>query len=89
MEANKISLTDISYLAGLFDGEGCVQYKQRLDTKRKNRPNRYKVWRISLEMSMTDKGVMEWVYNLVKCGTLMQSPRCIWCSKTYMAVCPG
>ena len=70
MEANKISLTDISYLAGLFDGEGCVQYKQRLDTKRKNRPNRYKVWRISLEMSMTDKGVMEWVYDLVKCGTL-------------------
>jgi len=66
----KINLTDISYLAGLFDGEGCVQYKQYLDTKRKNRPKRYKVWRISLEMSMTNKEVMEWVYNLVKCGTL-------------------
>ena len=66
----KINLTDISYLAGLFDGEGCVQYKQYWDVKRKNRPKRYKVWRISLEMSMTDKGVMEWVYDLVKCGTL-------------------
>jgi len=66
----KINITDIAYLAGLFDGEGCVQYYQRLDTQRKNRPNRYKVWRISLEMSMTDRGVMEWVYNLVKCGTL-------------------
>ena len=69
----KISLTDISYLAGLFDGEGCVQYKQRIETKKKHKgpgTRKTKVWRISLEMSMTDKGVMEWVHNLVKCGTL-------------------
>ena len=26
----KISLTDIAYFAGLFDGEGCVIYKQHL-----------------------------------------------------------
>ena len=69
----KINLTDISYLAGLFDGEGCVQYKQRIETKKKHKgpgTRKTKVWRISLEMSMTDKGVMEWVHNLVKCGTL-------------------
>ena len=66
----QISITDIAYLTGLFDGEGCVQYKQYLDTKRKGRPKQYKVWRIVLEMSMTDKAVMEWVYNLVNCGTL-------------------
>ena len=69
----KISLTDISYLAGLFDGEGCVQYKQRIETKKKHKgpgTRKTKVWRVSLEMSMTDKGVMEWVHNLVKCGTL-------------------
>ena len=70
MEANKISLTDIAYFAGLFDGEGHVGYKQYLDRKRKDRPKRYKTWRICLEMSMTDKPVMEWVYDLVKCGTL-------------------
>ena len=70
MESQKISTHDLAYLAGLFDGEGCVQYYQRLDTKRKDRPRRYKVWRIGLEMSMTDKGVMEWVHNLVKCGQL-------------------
>mgnify|MGYP003134579483 CR=1 FL=1 len=63
------NLTDIAYLAGLFDGEGCVQYKQYIDSKRKNRPKPYKVWRITLEMSMTDKPVMEWVHELVKCGT--------------------
>ena len=69
----KISLTDISYLAGLFDGEGCVQYKQRIETKKKHKgpgTRKTKVWRISLEMSMTDKGVMRWVHELVRCGTL-------------------
>ena len=42
-------MADYAYIAGLFDGEGCVQYKQYLDTKRKDRPKRYKVWRISME----------------------------------------
>ena len=66
----KISITDIAYLTGLFDGEGCVIYKQYMDGKRRNRPKRYKVWRIALEMSMTDEGVMRWVHELVKVGTL-------------------
>ena len=66
----KISITDIAYLTGLFDGEGCVIYKQYLDSKRKNRPKRYKVWRIALEMSMTDEPVIRWVHELVKCGTV-------------------
>ena len=44
----KISLTDIAYFAGLFDGEGCVIYKQYWDVKRKDRPRRYKVWRVAL-----------------------------------------
>ena len=70
MESQKISLTDIAYFAGLFDGEGCVI---RIETKKKHKgpgTRKTKVWRVSLEMSMTDKGVMEWVHNLVKCGTL-------------------
>ena len=29
----KINLTDIAYFAGLFDGEGSVQYYQRLGYK--------------------------------------------------------
>ena len=66
----KISITDIAYLTGLFDGEGCVIYKQYMDGQRRNRPKRYKVWRIALEMSMTDEGVMRWVHELVKVGTL-------------------
>ena len=70
MEKTPITIADAAYLAGLFDGEGCVIYKQHLDTKRKDRPRRYKVWRISLEMSMTDKGVMEWVHEVTGVGKL-------------------
>jgi len=33
-----IKQTDVAYLAGLFDGEGSVMYKQYIE-KRKNRPN--------------------------------------------------
>ena len=64
------STHDIAYLAGLFDGEGHVQYKQYIDSKRKDRPKRYKVWRISLEMSMTDEAVIRWSHELLKCGTV-------------------
>ena len=54
-----MNVSDAAYIAGLFDGEGCVQYKKYWDTKRKDRPKRYKVWRISLEMSMTDESVID------------------------------
>ena len=33
----KINITDIAYIAGLFDGEGCVQIKQRIETKKKHK----------------------------------------------------
>ena len=65
-----MSPIDASYIAGLFDGEGCVQYKQYLDTKRKNRPRRYKVWRVSMEMSMTDEMVIRWVHETLNVGTV-------------------
>ena len=65
-----ISTNDIAYIAGLFDGEGCVQYKKYWDTKRKDRPKRYKVWRISLEMSMTDEPVIRWVHEVLGVGTV-------------------
>ena len=31
----------LAYMAGLFDGEGCVTYKQYWSSKRDNRPNKY------------------------------------------------
>ena len=65
-----MNISEAAYMAGLFDGEGHVQYKQYVDTKRKDRPKRYKVWRISLEMSMTDEDVIRWVHEITGVGTV-------------------
>ena len=64
---------DISYIAGLFDGEGCVQCKQRMETKKKHKgpgTRRTKVWRITVEMSMTDESVIRWVHEVLGVGTV-------------------
>ena len=59
---------DIAYIAGLFDGGGSIYYKQ-ITEKRKGK-NPCKVWKIRMEMSMTDKNVMELVHETLGCGTL-------------------
>ena len=50
----------IAYLAGLFDGEGCVTYKKYWSCKRKDRPRKYYCWRIQLEIVMTDEATIQW-----------------------------
>ena len=71
MEETPITIADAAYLTGLFDGEGCVTYKQYMDlVKRKDRPKRYKIWRIALEMSMTDESVIRWVHEVTGVGTV-------------------
>ena len=64
----------IAYLAGLFDGEGCVTYKQYLSSKRKDRPIRYLCWRIQLEIVMTDKNTVQWCCDNFG-GNLCLKPR--------------
>jgi hypothetical protein len=59
--------SEIAYLAGLFDGEGSVMYKQYLE-KRKNRPNPCLCWRIRLEVAMTDKKTIEYIYDNLMIG---------------------
>tara|TARA_R100000781_G_scaffold78415_1_gene48615 strand:+ start:150 stop:581 length:432 start_codon:yes stop_codon:yes gene_type:complete len=63
---------ELAYIAGLFDGEGCIQCKQIWEAKqRKNKPRRYKVWRITMEISMTDKDLIEWVHKTLDVGTVL------------------
>ena len=44
---------DAAYIAGLFDGEGSVTYKQYMENKKGRDGKRYKAkcWRIALEIS--------------------------------------
>ena len=64
---------DAAYIAGLFDGEGCVQYKQYIETKKKHKgpgTRKTKTWRINLEMSMTDELVIKWTHQILGVGTV-------------------
>ena len=61
---------DTAYMAGLFDGEGSVYVKQ-ITEKRKGK-NPCKVWKIRMEMSMTDKNVMELFHETLGVGTLKE-----------------
>ena len=56
-----MQINDIAYIAGLFDGEGCVTCKKK-PTKRPDRKGKiYNQWYIRCEISMTDKEVISWL----------------------------
>ena len=65
--STQLNQTDIAYIAGLFDGEGHVDYAQRWEKRTKGK---YKVWRIHCEIAMTDKYVLEWIHQVLGFGTL-------------------
>jgi len=70
--------SEISYLAGLFDGEGSIYYKQGSEKKKKHKGKGHRIsnsWRINMEITMTDPMVINWVHELVKCGTVTKKPR--------------
>ena len=61
--------TQIAYIAGLFDGEGSVDYTQRWEKKRKNRPNQYFCFHITCEIGMTNYEVLHWVHETLGYGS--------------------
>ena len=61
--------TDRAYIAGLFDGEGCVSYKQ-YNRKRANNKKAYPTWQIRLEIAMTDRSVLVWLNEVLGVGTV-------------------
>ena len=63
--------TDIAYIAGLFDGEGCVSYKQYM-RKRSHNKKAYPTWQIRLEMAMTDRSILIWVCEVLGVGTVTE-----------------
>ena len=69
----KISLTNIAYIAGLFDADGCVSYK-KYPKKRKGVKKDYSTWNIRLEISMTDLNVVKFVHQTLMVGTFTKKP---------------
>ena len=72
------SSQDIAYIAGLFDGEGSIYYAKRRERKKKHNGEGYRYsnsQRISMEITMTDRSVLEWVHEVLGVGTLNKKPR--------------
>ena len=64
MNDENIALIDISYIAGLFDGEGSIDYAKRK-----------KGWDILMRIQMTDEDVLRWVKETLKMGTVRKKNR--------------
>ena len=70
--------SDISYIAGLFDGEGSINFTRRPERKKKHKGKGYRIsnsMRISMEISMTDRSVLIWLHEVLGVGTLTDKPR--------------
>jgi len=69
---------DISYIAGLFDGEGSIHIKRGIEKKKKHKGEGHRIsksMRISMEITMTDRSVLLWVLEVLGVGTLNKKPR--------------
>ena len=71
--------SEISYIAGLFDGEGSIHYKRGPEKKKKHKDKPgYRMsnsMRISMEVTMTDPMVIHWLRETLKVGTVTKKPR--------------
>ena len=73
-----IAQTDLAYIAGLFDGEGSVNFTRRLEKKKKHKGPGHRTsnsMRISMEISMPDQSVLIWLHEVLGVGTLTDKPR--------------
>ena len=70
--------TDRAYIAGLFDGEGSIHFKRGVEKKKKHKGKGYRIsnsLRLSMEITMTDESVLQWVHEVLGVGTLNKKPR--------------
>ena len=73
-----VATTDIAYIAGLFDGEGSINFKRGPEKKKKHKGKGYRISnsiRISMEIAMTDQSVLIWLHEVLGVGTLIDKPR--------------
>ena len=73
-----LSETDISYIAGLFDGEGSIHFKRGTEKKKKYTGKGCRTsnsLRLSMEITMTDESVLRYVHEVLGVGTLNKKPR--------------
>ena len=65
--------SDAAYLAGLFDGEGCITYKQKMKQRRPVE-KAYPTWEIRMEINMTHQSVIKLIHEMTGVGTVAKKP---------------
>ena len=65
--------SDAAYLAGLFDGEGCITYKQKMKQRRPVE-KAYPTWDIRMEINMTHQSVIRLIHEMTGVGTVTKNP---------------
>ena len=73
-----ISSEHAAYIAGLFDGEGSIYFAKRIEKKKKHKGEGYRFsnsMRISMEVTMTDQSVINWIHKVLGVGTVVKNPR--------------
>ena len=77
MEESTLTIAEVSYIAGLFDGEGyvhCKRQTRKYSAKLIKTPGSkkdYKCWRIYCAIEMTDFTVLEWLHEILGFGALV------------------
>ena len=64
--------TDIAYIAGLFDGEGSVDFKRRKEKRVKYITN---AMQITMRIEMTNQSILRWIHGTLKVGTVRKRNR--------------
>ena len=72
MREKKINTNDAAYIAGLFDGEGSIDYAKRY---KKIGNKRSLTWNILMRIQMTDESVLRWVQEALGVGTVRKKNR--------------
>ena len=68
-----ISIADAAYVAGLFDGEGSIQYKQIMKKRGKDK-KAYPTCEVRMEINMTDRSIIQWIHDVLGVGTFSKKP---------------
>jgi hypothetical protein len=68
----KMRDTDIAYIAGLFDGEGSIDFKRRKEKRGKYTTN---AMQITMRIEMTDQSILKWIHATLKLGTVRKRNR--------------
>jgi intein/homing endonuclease len=69
--------TDVAYIAGLFDGEGTIDFKRRYENRKGRRGKRYltNAMNITMRIEMTHESILRWIKEKLEVGTVRKRNR--------------